>query len=241
MDGKKNQNETGIDCGGVCGKCIIEPVLEDIRVSEVVSIPGGKDGIYDFSGKVSNPNNDHGASSFTYTFLAKDASGETIFEENGTSFILPKETKYVVEIAMNLPSKPSVVELVIADIQWEKFVEYKEKPNISVYNRVFNRTTSSVEFAEVKGLVANNSEFDFTDVDIVIVLRDDREEIVALHKTDMQTLPSMQQRDFRLIWPDPFVGEVQKIEVQVDTNVYRSDTFIRQYMPNPTELFHRIR
>ncbi len=238
-DGKKNQNETGIDCGGVCGACVVEPILENIQVVETAWVFAGKGNEYDIVGKISNPNNDYGASSVPYTFRILDASGGVLAEYQGTSFILPKETKYIVETGLALPSKPSRVEMVLKDVAWEKFAGYKERPALDVYNRSFERT-SGINFGVAKGLVVNNSPFDFTNIGIVVVLRDGNGKVVALHKTDTQTLRSGQQRDFTLPWPDPFQGDVEKVEVQTDANVYRTDTFIRTYLPTMTQSFQNL-
>lgn len=239
-DGKKNQNETGIDCGGVCGACIVEPVLEDIRVTESAWVFGGKGNEYDIVGKISNPNNDYGASSVPYTFRVLDVSGAVLAEKAGTSFILPKEEKYLVETSLPLSGAPSRVEVTIGKVVWEKFAGYKERPALDVYNKTFERISSGVGFGQAKGLVVNNSPFDFTDIGIVVVLRDGRSHVVALQKTDMQTLRSGEQRDFTLKWPDSFPGDVEKVEVQTDANVYRTDTFIRTYLPTMSQSFQNL-
>ena len=240
VDGKKNQNETGVDCGGVCGACIVEPVLEDIRVTESMWVFGGKGNEYDIVGKISNPNNDYGASSVPYTFRVLDVSGAVLAEKAGTSFILPKEEKYLVETSLPLSGAPSRVEVTIGKVVWEKFAGYKERPALDVYNKTFERISSGVGFGQAKGLVVNNSPFDFTDIGIVVVLRDGRSHVVALQKTDMQTLRSGEQRDFTLKWPDSFPGDVEKVEVQTDANVYRTDTFIRTYLPTMSQSFRNL-
>jgi len=239
-DGKKNQNEVDVDCGGVCAACVVDPVLEDIRVGETVWIPGGKGNEFDFLAKISNPNNDYGASGVSYTFVVRDASGGTLFEKTETTFLLPREEKYVVEPTVSLSSTPAEIECRIGKVKWEKFSGYKEKPALEVYNRRFERVSSGIGFGEAKGLVVNNSPFDFTDLGIIVVLRDGGNRVVAIQRTDMQTLRSGEQRDFTLKWPDPFSGDVQKVEVQTDANVYRTDTFIREYLPTLTESFQRL-
>ena len=239
LDGKKNQNETGIDCGGVCGACIVEPVLEDIQVTESAWVLAGKGNEYDVVGKISNPNNAYGASSVTYTFRVFDASGGVLAERSGTSFILPKEEKYLVETGLALSGKPSRVDVVLKEVAWEKFAGYKERSALDVYNKSFERA-SGTSFGVAKGLVVNNSPFDFTSIGIVVVLRDGNSHVVALQKTDMQTLRSGEQRDFTLLWPDPFQGDVEKVEVQTDANVYRTDTFIRTYLPTMSQSFQNL-
>jgi hypothetical protein len=229
-----------MDCGGVCGKCVIEPVLSDLVVIESAWVLGGKGNEYDFVGKISNPNNDYGASSVPYTFRVLDASGIVLAEKTGTSFILPKEEKYIVETSTSLSRAPSRVDVIFGKVEWEKFSGYKEKPALDVYNKRFERVTSGVGFGQAKGLVVNNSPFDFTNLGIVVVLRDGGGKVVALQKTEQDTLRSGEQRDFTLLWPDSFPGDVEKVEVQTDANVYRTDTFIRTYLPTMTQSFQNL-
>jgi len=239
-DGKRNQNETGNDCGGVCGACVVEPILSDLVVTESAWVLGGKGNEYDVVAKISNPNNDYGASSVPYTFRVIDVSGAVLMEKTGTSFILPKEEKYIVEMSIPISGTPSRVDVTLGKVGWEKFAGYKEKPAIDVYNRSFARVTSGVGFGQAKGLVVNNSPFDFTNLGIVVVLRDGTGKVVALQKTEQDTLRSGEQRDFTLLWPDFFPGDVEKVEVQTDANVYRTDTFIRTYLPTMTQSFQDL-
>lgn len=238
-DGKRNQNESGIDCGGVCASCVVIPVLEDIRLVETAWVLG-RENEYDFLAKISNPNNDYGASGVSYTFRALDASGSVLAEKSGVSFVLPKEEKYLIETSVPLSDEPERVECIVGTVEWEKFSGYKEKPALEVLNRRFERITSGVDFGVAKGLVVNGSPFDFTDLGIVVVLRNGSNRVIAIQKTAMQTLRSGEQRDFTLPWPDPFSGDVQKVEVQTDANVYRTETFIREYLPTMTESFQRF-
>lgn len=239
-DGRKNQNEIGIDCGGVCVSCQAEPVLDDIVVTETTWVSGGNGNKFDLVAKISNPNNDYGASFLTYVFQAKNSSGVVFFEKSGTSFILPKEEKYIVAISVPLLESPSNISVVLSDVGWEKFSGYKEKPSLDVYNRRFEYISSGVGFGEAKGLVVNNSPFDFADIGIVVVLRDGRSRIIAAQKTDMQTIRSGERRDFTLKWPDSFPGNVERVEVQTDANVYLTDTFIRQYLPSTGKPFQKL-
>ncbi len=235
-DGRENQNETGIDCGGVCGLCQVEPVLEDIEVTETAWVSDGS-GKFDLLGKIRNPNNDFGASKVAYEFEIIGSTGGILARESGKTFILPKEEKYVVETSIQLPSEPIQIKLTLTETKWEKFSGYREKPELDVYNRRFEKTSSGVGFGSAKGLVVNNSPFDFTIIDITVVLRDGSGRAVAIQKTDMRTLRAGRQQDFTLLWPSPFSGDVEKVEVQTDANVYDTDTFIRQYVPVMTESF----
>lgn len=230
-DGKKNQNEIDIDCGGICGACKEDPIVEDMVVLETAWVPSGKPGKYDLLARVSNVNDDIGASSFTYTFQVFDISGTVLTEISGSSFILPRDDRYLFEMGIPLSQSPSRIELTISDIQWEQLTEYREKPPLNIYNRKYERISSGVGFGRATGLVANESAYDFESVLIMVVLRDADGKSLAIQQNEMRTLKAGEQRDFTLVWPDPFSGDVAKVDVRSSANIYRSDSFIRQYLP----------
>ena len=86
IDGKMNQNETGIDCGGKCQPCPKEYVTKDLVVTEKSYVSEGI-GRYDLVAKVKNPNSNVGSSSFTYQFILTDSSGKQIISKEGKGFI----------------------------------------------------------------------------------------------------------------------------------------------------------
>ena len=61
-----------------------------------------------------------------------------------------------------------------------------------------------------------------------VVLRDASGKPLAINSTEMSTMPSKGQRDFRLVWPTIFPGEVKNVEMLVDADIYHSENFIKQ-------------
>ena len=75
LDGKKNQGEIGIDCGGPCKtKCQDLSSLQPIQVSQKQMVNAGLN-VYDVLISVHNPNTRFGAALFSYRIILKDASG----------------------------------------------------------------------------------------------------------------------------------------------------------------------
>lgn len=235
FDGKKNQKENGIDCGGPCPACKEIPQVESLRIIEkafVIGAPGG--GKYDLMAKIENPNNDYGSPNFNYQFELKDSSGNIVGRKEGKNFILPAETKYIVETNIESQSSPSSVEIkIVDDVAWDKFSGYGEhaEPQLNIYNKRYDLISSGAGFSEVYGLLRNESLFDFNLVNINIILRDAASKPVALNKTDMRTVGSGEERDFRLVWPYSFPGDVQNIEMEAEANVFDSQNFIKRYLP----------
>lgn len=228
FDGKQNQDETGSDCGGVCGACQEIIQGEDLSLLETAYVPAGS-GKFDVLAKVYNSNDNAGASSFQYRFELKDAQGQVVAERTGQSYILPQETKYLIELNLIASQQPVSATLSISDIVWERFEGYREKPDIRIYQRRYQEISSGVGFSEANGLVSNESPYDFRSILVKIVLRDGSGKPLAVHMTEMRSVSAQQRRDFRLVWPTAFPGTVERVEMEVDADAYHSENFIRQY------------
>jgi len=231
FDKKQNQNETGIDCGGVCAAMCKENIVgEDLRFTEKAFVPAGN-GKYDVIGKVYNPNDVEGASSFTYTVTLKDGDENVLTTRSGKSYILPQENKYILELNLATAVPPATAAFTVDNVEWARFSGYQEKPAVNIYQKSYSEISSGAGFGEVKGLLMNESPYDFRSIIVKVILRDSVGSPLAFNSTEIRTVLSSEERDFRLVWPSAFPGVVEKVEMEVDADVYHSDNFIRQYLP----------
>lgn len=227
MDGIKNQNEEEADCGGVCARCR-KIKVQDLKIGENGIVDSSLQGKYDFYGLVINPNNIYGSNYFEYRITLKDDKGGVISERNGNSYILPGEEKYIIENNMEAASFPAIAEFEIANPKWMEF-EYYEKPQLKVINKTINEVGSGVGFAEAVGLLRNESPFDFNVIKIKVILKDADSKIIALNSTEMRTVRSSEEREFKVLWPNKFPGVATYVEVQPEVNVYSSEAFTKKY------------
>ncbi|MCD6161691.1 MAG: hypothetical protein J7K40_04680 [candidate division Zixibacteria bacterium] len=228
FDGKQNQGEEKIDCGGPCQPCAEEINAQDLKIIEKAFVYGGPQR-YDAMAKISNPNDQYGIPEFFYNFILKDSGGNILAEQKGKSFILPSETKYLIGTNLETKSKPAVLEIDISGCQWETFFAYK-KPQLNIYNKRYNLISSPAGFSEAFGLLVNESEFDFNVIKVNVILRDSSGSPLSFNSTEMRTVTSREERDFRLIWPTGFPGEVQSVEMEAEADVYNSQNFIKRYL-----------
>lgn len=228
FDGKQNQGEEKADCGGPCLPCAEEISAQDLKITEKAFVSGGPRK-YDVMAKISNSNDQYGSPEFSYKFILKDNNGTILTEQEGKSFILPSETKYLIGTNLETGLKPAVLEINIFDCRWETFFAYK-KPQLNIYNKHYDLISSGVGFSKAFGLLVNESEFDFNAIKINVILRDASGSPLSFNSTEMRTITSREERDFKLVWPISFPGEVQNVEMEAEADVYNSQNFIKRYL-----------
>lgn len=226
-DGKLNQKEEKIDCGGPCAACYEEIIGKDLVVQKAFIVPAGE-GVFDTVIEIHNPNALFGGQKVFYTIALKDASGAEILTRSDQTFILPNENKYIIEVEWRTPQAPAKAEVTIDKVEWVKFTDF-DSPQIVVRNQRFGLVKNAPGYAEAFGLVSNESPFDFHNVVINVVLFDDRGVPIAVNKTVQNTLDSDTQREFRLVWPQSFPGTLKSAEMQAEANVFDSLNFMKKY------------
>lgn len=224
-----NQNEEGVDCGGRCAKKCETLSAKDLIVGKTGLVESSVFGEYDFYGTVSNSSTAYGSDRFNYRIVFKDASGAVLTEKSGESYILPGEEKYIIENNIPMGAVPVSAELLISDPHWVEFVDYYKKPDLKIVNLSYNKITSGIGYYEVKGLLENESPFDFSVIKVKVILRDQSGKIIALNSTAMGTVLSGENRDFRVFWPGRFSGEVGDVETQIEVNVFKSESFEKRF------------
>ena len=228
FDGAKNQNEEGVDCGGVCqASCGV--VAQKLTVGQLGVVPSGIAGKYDFYVQVVNPNAAFGDKGFHYNLNLKNSAGESLATRQGSSYILPGERKYIIESNIDASEKPVAFDFNITSSDWVEFNDYYEKPDVQVVNKNYSEISGGSGFAEATGLLKNKSAYDFDLIKIELILKDNAGNVLALNSTRMNTVASDEQRDFRVTWPNSFPGAVGNMEAQVEVNVFNSDNFLKKF------------
>lgn len=220
FDAKQNQNEQGIDCGGICTNACVEVVVgEDFRLQEVAFVPGGN-GRYDVLARITNGNDVIGASSFRYTFELRGAAGQVLGTRTGQGSILPRETKSIIEVNLETSGPPGAVTFAVGDIVWERRSDYS-RPAVGLYQQRYSPITTGVGYGEASGLTVNESPDDFRSVVVRVILRDGAGKPLAFNQTRQNNIRAGESRSFQLVWPLPFPGVVETVDMEADVDVYR--------------------
>jgi hypothetical protein len=229
-DGQQNQNEEGVDCGGPCStKCENIPNIENIRTLEKAVLPGSE-GKFDAMAKINNPNPQFGVAQFDYSFNLLDSNGKIIGQSEGSSFIFPAQTKYILAFNLSAQAQPRSVEFKIRSFKWTKFSEYEE-PLIQIYSKEFNLVAAGSNFATLKAKIKNQSSYDFRTITAKAVIRNDQNFPVALNQTSVNDVRVNEEREIVFNWGSRFqVGSgTPSIEIETEANFFSDDNFMKKY------------
>ncbi len=224
LDGVQNQGEEGIDCGGPCAQeCVV--MGKPLQVLWSRSFQSGE-GVYDLAAKIQNPNPEIGAGSFDYEFKVYGSGGKIIATRAGSSYILPGESRYVVEPVLRLDEAPLRTAFSVSEPVWAKskigVIE------LAVKNRDYKVSSpGSITFSEASGTVVNNSDFDFDKTEVSVVLLDKRGNAVAVNKTEIRALKAKEERFFKVSWFSPLAGEVAGYDMRAMTNIFLPENILK--------------
>lgn len=215
IDGIKNGQEEGLDCGALaCGKAC-EPAIMPINIITSQFFKVGQ-GDYDFVTQISNPNVSYGASQLEYR----------LGSISGSSYILPGQTKWIVLTALKITDGIEGLQLVIKNAQWEKLDIPNNTVNLKLRRKDYHATQRGTELYAV---IYNDSNYDFDKIDVVVILSDDAGNIVGVNKTDIRTFVSKSERGFNVVWPFALPGTAARQDVEVSTNLFENSNFIKSY------------
>ena len=109
FDGKKNQHEEAIDCGGECVLCkVLAPKPIEERWVRLVLV---SENVYDVVVELLNPNADYGVVHLPYRIEILSGSNSKIAERAGETFFLPAELKHIIQLNIFSSLVPSRVNL----------------------------------------------------------------------------------------------------------------------------------
>lgn len=226
FDGIQNQEEEGIDCGGVCAAgCVVTG--ESLQVLWARSFQSGE-GVYDLAAKIQNPNPEIGAGSFDYEFKVYGAGGKIIATRAGSSYILPGESRYIVEPVLRFDAAPVRTSFSVSEPVWAK--SKLGTIELAVKNRDYKVSApGSITFSEATGTVVNNSDFDFDKTEVLVVLLDKRGNALAVNKTEIRALKAKEERFFKVSWFSPVAGEAAGYDMQAITNIFLSENILKVF------------
>lgn len=247
FNGIKDNNESGVDCGGFCSAACPEPEkpadVQDLKVNWTDVVEDERNN-YDLIANISNENEYWGISSMKYEFTYYDATGNELGKKSGNTYVMPKgkveyndpaPIKYIIED--NVVSNTPIVrtEIKFYEEKWKELTTTQEKDNLTA-NVI---KTSNAYFEKSKalnvytggGISKNTSIYDFAWVDIDVVLFGENNKLLAFGKTNQQTMVSGDGWGFSSLFPNftGSVSDVKKVDCRAETNVFDPNNIMKNY------------
>lgn len=207
-DGKQNQGEEGVDCGGPCARACLVSVTNPINLwsrSFFVS-----HGFYNAVAYIENPNPRFGTRTATYRFKLYDKDNVLVADRIGKAFIAPNERFAIFEPRLSVGER-------IPQRTFFEFVEFsdwmkldKEMPKILVRGEKFSNVDT---LPRVDATLQNGTIVDVPDIDVVAIVYDKDDNALAASATKVDMLKADSSYNVTFTWPSPFPSVPSRVEI----------------------------
>lgn len=212
-DGKKNQNEQGIDCGGAC-VLVCPGGAKDLSIIWTKVFPV-RPGVYDVVAYIENTNFDIGVPSLPYVARLYDTDGTVIAEQSGVTHIDPSE-RFAIFVGGMRTGDKIAVKGGIEITNMPRF-ETANKPTIvfSVKDKVL---IGSDRKPKLTALLQNDTPEVYRNVQVTTIIYDAKGEPIGVSSTVVDKIDKNSSEKIFFTWPTPFnfVSETTQCELPVD-------------------------
>lgn len=184
---------------------------KNIQIVEWLEAESSKNSLLsDYIIRLYNPDDKQGAEKIEYS----------IGEFSGATYLLPLEKKIIVISGerRNLKEKDFSVNIVkMKDFSKENDAE------LDISEKKYLSEDSELGGSSVSASIFNKSKYDFSVVDIDVILYNLQKQPVAVVSSKINTLLSGQEQSFKVFWPYIIKDDVAEIFIQVSSNIIDND------------------
>jgi hypothetical protein len=202
FDNKQNQNETGIDCGGVCDlMCktdVSDPVVLWSRVFPV------SNGVYNLLAYVENQNKNSAIKKVSYEFRVYDTNNTLIGRKEGATYIPPNSRFAIFEPRFDAgQTTPKSVTFEFTS----PFIWFKKDPIIQTMPIHIDRIIlgEDLKLPTLSAEVVNDSIYDLPAFDAITILYNADHNAISISKTHKEGLKSNSSASLYFTWPKAFL------------------------------------
>lgn len=200
FDGIQNQGENGVDCGGPCISCELKGL--EIVVNKVRFFPAGNYQV-NVIAEATNPSINY-AARFHYNLYIANRFGLRMRVVDGTTVILPSETKYLVVPAIDVNYRDiGAAKLVVREIEWKR-QEDLQLPEITVEDV---KVAVDERYVEVTGTVHHQGSGTIRRLLVAALFFEAGGELIQFSTTRLDNIASFSSRDFKIILPRQNLGD----------------------------------
>ena len=196
FDGRQNQGEEDVDCGGPCPSCEIR-TLGPLTAAKAFALPAGRDAV-SFVAEIRNPNINYGAESFDYEFVVSGPLGTKASSIKGKSFIYASESKYLLEApaAMSIRDVSSV-EVSLSNFAWKSRRDFPQP--MTTFREINHRFADNQ--ISVEGVIVSAETVRLPRVFAGAILYGKGGEPLSVSRTELRDVAAFQERFFKIPFP----------------------------------------
>ena len=218
FDGKKNGDESGLDCGGSCFKVCTAEAYRIVplwaRAFEVVP------GKYNLMAYIENQNREAGVVKMGYEFRVYDENNIFLARREGETFISSNDRTAIFEGGIEAGNrKPSRVDFTFTTVQnWVTISrDQRNSLALSVEDKVL---TDVFESPKLQANVYNNTLKNMRYLDVFVILYDENDNVINVSKTLVEDLPKSSKVPIVFTWPKGFEKSPSRIDIFPQVNIF---------------------
>lgn len=209
-DGKQNQGEAGIDCGGPC-KLLCRAQYNDPkflwgRWSKIKT-----SGLYNILAYIENPNIEAGTKEIFFRLKLRDSEGLLLLEKVGSTYVPPNKNFAIiisgVDLKDKVPGRPIEFDF-LPGARWQN-MESKENGLVSLYKNLVDSSTQP----KVTATISNRTLKAISNIEVIAILYNIEDNAVAFSSTKIDKIDKESNEEAVFTWPEPFSEEIYRIEI----------------------------
>jgi len=218
-DGLQNGDETGVDCGGSCSLvCYFEADPLSVLWARTFQVIPGR---YNAVAYIENHNKNAAVQKIRYKFRFSDKDNIYIGKREGETFIPPSGKFAIFEAGIGVGNSIPVYTSFefTEEPVWRDVVEDKiNQLKLLISDvKLENQNTRPRLSAKLK----NNSLLFVPEVDVIVLLYDEKGNAVSASRTYLEDLGGEEVRDINFTWPEPILGNVFVREIIPLYDIFR--------------------
>jgi len=209
-DGKQNQDETGVDCGGSCRYlCTAEQIAPTVLFARPLQTGNGRT---DVIAEVENKNATAAAKDVPYTITFYDSTQTFVQNIQGTLDLPPSATVPIFMSGISSGKQVVTAAFLTVDSSAVKWYRLITDPRVvpDVASPTLGGTTAA---PRIEAAFTNPTTMVLSDIKAIVVVRNDRGDVIAASQTIVPTIPAQGVAKAIFTWNEPFMDVPARIEV----------------------------
>ncbi len=199
FDGKQNQNEAGVDCGGLCQRACSKEVVEQPIVlwSRAFPIANGK---FNLIAYLQNPNINYISDNFNYTFNVFDEKNVLIGAREGIANASRDKNFVIFEQSFDAGQRKigKVTFEIDSKVVWQKVGPETQKNKFSIYNEPITEIAGTPTLSST---ITNKTGVTQSNFYVVAIVYDVEGNAMAVSRTIVDQLLPNGKTTVVFTWP----------------------------------------